>query len=199
MFEGVDGIYKRAYSLVSTGEEPPKAWYEELEEQVCSVFPKLSLQQRLSGCLLCMIVGFLISMGSTFRIVKLLEGDPEPFAVMYSIGNLLGLFSTCFLYGPVSQVKQMFAMTRLIASLVYLLLLALTLFLAFYSGDIPGRVALLVLAVFFQFLALIWYTLSYVPFARQAVGWCLGSYCGSCCAGAGAGGSGSEGADVGWV
>jgi len=74
--------------------------------------PKLSLQQRLTGCLICMGLGFFISMGSTFRLVKLLKGDPEPFAVMYTIGNLLGLFSTCFLYGPTSQVKKMFATTR---------------------------------------------------------------------------------------
>jgi hypothetical protein len=76
------------------------------------VCPTLTFQQRITGCLVCLMVGFLISMGSTFRLIKLVEGDPEPFAIMYTVGNVLGICSTCFLYGPVSQMKQMFASTR---------------------------------------------------------------------------------------
>jgi hypothetical protein len=81
------------------------------------VFPAMSLQHRIIGCLVCLVVGFIISMGSTFRLIKLMEGDPEPFAVMYTIGNVLGLCSTCFLYGPWAQMKQMFAPTRYRSSL----------------------------------------------------------------------------------
>ena len=88
------------------------SWYLEIEEQVCSVCPSLTFQQRITGCLICLLVGFLLSMGSTFRLIKLLEGDPEPFAIMYTIGNVIGLCSTCFLYGPWSQMKKMFAPTR---------------------------------------------------------------------------------------
>eukprot|EP00981_Chlorochromonas_danica_P005226 scaffold1046_cov162-Ochromonas_danica.AAC.56 len=118
MFDrGLDGLYKQAYSLVST-EPVQKEWYEEWEEEVCSFCPKLTLQQRLAGCLICITLGFIISMGSTFRLVKLLEGDPEPFAIMYTIGNLLGLFSTCFLYGPLAQMKKMFASTSIVVLLV---------------------------------------------------------------------------------
>ena len=124
--------FKSAYTLLNP-EQKQKEWHEgkinscsekvnssivfilndiELEEQICSVCPSLTFQQRIIGCLTCLVVGFLISMGSTFRLIKLLEGDPEPFAVMYTIGNILGICSTCFLYGPMSQVKQMFAATR---------------------------------------------------------------------------------------
>eukprot|EP01032_Pedospumella_encystans_P032166 gene32166-36312_t len=98
-------------------------------------------------------------MGSTFRLIKLMEGDPEPFATMYTIGNIVGLFSTCFLYGPVSQVKQMFAPTRLVATAVYLFFMATTLLLAFYPEYIPVRVMWLLISIFFQFLALVWYNL----------------------------------------
>lgn len=59
-----------------------------------------------------MMLGFLISLGSTLRLLDLMKGNPEPFAVMYSVGNLIGLCSTCFLYGPWSQFKKMFAPTR---------------------------------------------------------------------------------------
>eukprot|EP01039_Chlorochromonas_danica_P007956 gene7955-8776_t len=126
-------------------------------------------------------------MGSTFRLVKLLEGDPEPFAIMYTIGNLLGLFSTCFLYGPLAQMKKMFASTRLIATIVYVLLMFLTLFFALYPHEIRGRLVLLILCIFFQFLALIWYTLSYIPYARQAITYCLKQHCCSSCGGSSSG------------
>lgn len=84
----------------------------EMEEEVCAYCPKLTWEQRITGCLLCILIGFLISMGSTFRLVKLMRGDPVPFAVMYTLGNIIGLASTCFLYGPWKQIKQMFAQTR---------------------------------------------------------------------------------------
>lgn len=56
---------------------------------------------------------------------------------------------------------------RLVATGIYLFFMGLTLFLAFYKGDIPVRLLWLVLSIFCQFLALIWYTLSYIPFARE--------------------------------
>lgn len=176
--------------------------------------PALTFQQRIIGCLSCLVIGFFLSMGSTFRLIKLLEGDPEPFAIMYTIGNVIGLLSTCFLYGPVSQMKQMFAPTRwetrfavyvgdhrrqsqrlhmvdivicfawrLLATGIYLFFMALTLFLAFYKGDIPVRILWLVLSIFCQFLALIWYTLSYIPFAREiAANLCQQTCCKGMCA-----------------
>jgi hypothetical protein len=45
--------------------------YEELEEEVCSVCPAMTYQQRLIGCASCMAIGFLLSMGSLFRSVFL--------------------------------------------------------------------------------------------------------------------------------
>jgi hypothetical protein len=104
-------MFKHAYEMVSP-EQRPKEWYEEVEEQACSFCPSLSFQQRVIGCCICLTMGFLISMGSTFRLIRLLEGDPTPFAVLYTAGNLLGICSTCFLYGPLQQVKKMCASTR---------------------------------------------------------------------------------------
>ena len=70
----------------------------------------------------------------------------------------------------------MFAETRRIATSIYLTLIIVTIAVAFgYKGD--GKVALIVLCVIAQFLSLCWYTLSYIPFARQAVLSCLGSCC----------------------
>ncbi len=124
-----DTIRKQAYSLIGQEDFQPKTWYEgtwsipslysnysglyiELEEQCCSHCPSMSFEYRLMCCIFCIVLGFLISMGSTFRLMKLLAGNPYPFAVLYSIGNILGISSTCFLFGPVAQFKKMFAPTR---------------------------------------------------------------------------------------
>lgn len=146
-----------------------------------------------------MVLGFLISMGSTFRLVTLIKGNPEPFATSYTIGNILGICSTCFLYGPWTQFKKMFAPTRfrfvlkievmiicltelmwynrMVSTAVYIFFLGLTLFLAFYPKPIVLRMLWLVLSILCQFLALVWYTLSFIPFARDILKKFCSDYC----------------------
>ncbi len=59
----------------------------------------------------------------------------------------------------------MFSPVRLIATLIYLGAIALTLWAAI--GLKSGLLTLV--AIIIQFLALIWYTLSYIPYARTCV------------------------------
>ena len=71
---------------------------------------------------------------------------------------------------------------RLVSTGVYLFFMGLTLFLAFYKEDIPARVLWLVVSIICQFFALAWYTLSFIPFARDIVkgflrDWCLKDCC----------------------
>ncbi len=70
----------------------------------------------------------------------------------------------------------MFHSTRAVCTVVYLAALCITLVLAF-SEPFTGQGPLLVLVIIIQFLSLVWYVLSYIPFARTMV-WNL---CGSCC------------------
>lgn len=57
---------------------------------------------------------------------------------------------------------------RAVATSLYLVTLALTLFVALSPyASVPGRGILLLILVVVQFLAYVWYTLSYVPFARR--------------------------------
>ncbi|KAI9103762.1 hypothetical protein DFS34DRAFT_605741 [Phlyctochytrium arcticum] len=57
----------------------------------------------------------------------------------------------------------MFDATRLTASIVFLAAMILTLVVAFTIRSIP----LVLICCLVQFLALMWYSLSYVPFARD--------------------------------
>jgi len=75
----------------------------------------------------------------------------------------MAICSTAFLVGPMRQLKMMMNPNRLIATIVYVLALALTLVAAFL---IKSQLLVLV-AVIIQFCALVWYCLSYIPFARQ--------------------------------
>jgi hypothetical protein len=150
---------------------------EEIEEQVCSFCPSLTWSHRLIGCGICMALGFLLSMGSTFRLVQLMKGDPAPFATMYTLGNIIGISSTCFLYGPWAQAKNMFAETRFITTCIYFGLMVTTMCIAFYSGDMVGRGFFLVVCIILQFMALVWYTMSYIPWSREIMGSCLKDRC----------------------
>ncbi|XP_028844434.1 vesicle transport protein SFT2A isoform X3 [Denticeps clupeoides] len=87
------------------------------------------------------------------------------FAVFYTIGNIAAIASTCFLMGPLKQLKRMFDPTRLIATCVMLLCLILTLLSVF----LWGKRGLAIIFCILQFLAMTWYSISYIPFARDAV------------------------------
>lgn len=153
--------------------EREKDWYEDAQDQICELCPSLTWTQRVGGCAICMLTGFLLSMGSTFRLMTMLKGDPVPFATMFTLGNILALCSTCFLYGPSSQAKKMFDSTRFLTTCAYFICMGTTLFLAFYGEAIPGRGYLIVVAIVLQFFALYWYTLSYIPYGREMAWGCI--------------------------
>ena len=73
--------------------------------------------------------------------------------------------STFFLNGPLAQLKSMFIMDRIVATLMYLGTLALTLTLALTGQPIGWVIASLVV----QMLAMCWYALSYIPYGREMV------------------------------
>ncbi|XP_064505033.1 vesicle transport protein SFT2A isoform X2 [Pseudopipra pipra] len=97
-----------------------------------------------------------------------LESDGLPYALLLAS---CALFFTCFLMGPLKQLKAMFDPKRLIATIVMLLCLVLTLCAVFWWN----KKGLAMLFCILQFLAMTWYSLSYIPFARDAVIKCFSS------------------------
>lgn len=141
-------------SVPGMEQEPPM--------KVCPCCPALSYKQRLIGCACCMLIGALLSLGSFLSFAKLLLGNPVPFALKYTLGNILSLGASSFLVGPARQCRTMFAKERRAASLAYLLTLAGTLLSIFWL-----RLAILALLfILLQFAALTWYMLSYIPYGR---------------------------------
>ena len=164
-------------------ETKPKTWYEELEDEVCkcSCCPELTWTQRLYGCLFCFLIGMCLEVGSFFRFVALLSGDPQPFAYMYTIGNLVAISGTCFLSGPKSQMRKMCHNVRRWSTVLFFLSMILTLLVAIGGqtflalGNLQTPVLIVLIVV--QFLSLVWYTLSYIPFAQSMVTNCCKGYC----------------------
>lgn len=129
----------------------------------------LSWSTRVKGFAICFVLGFVFSLvGSVFMAFP---GGLRMFGVFYTLGNLTALCSTLFLMGPANQIKKMFAPTRAIATCVVLAFLVLTLMAAFWWKN----ALLTIIFCIIQFLAMTWYSLSYIPFARDAVKKCFQS------------------------
>jgi flagellar biosynthesis protein FlhB len=135
--------------------------------------PSLSFKQRLWGFGICFVGGLAVGIIAAF----LLFVNIVAFAVLYTIGNVLALGSTMFLVGPLRQFKNMFEGTRIIATCVFILSMGLTLFAAFFFKDHATQVILCLLFLIIQWAALIWYSLSYIPFARNIIKSCLKGIC----------------------
>ncbi|XP_055335596.1 vesicle transport protein SFT2B-like [Paramacrobiotus metropolitanus] len=128
----------------------------------------LSWETRIKGFIGCFVLGVVLSiLGSCFLWIP--GGGLTLFAVFYTFGNLLSLGSTCFLMGPINQIKKMFNETRWIATLVMIVCFALTLMAALWWHN----AALALIFCVLQFLAMTWYSISYIPYARNAVKGCL--------------------------
>lgn len=138
------------------------------EDACCDYMPEMSLRERLLGCATCMAAGYILSFGSFWRIKDLATGNPLPLVLNATIGNLIALMGSCFLSGPKTQYLKMFHESRRIATIMYLGSLLTTLFVASIP-HLPARGFILILLLILQYIAIFWYCLSYIPFARQAV------------------------------
>ncbi|XP_047588765.1 vesicle transport protein SFT2A isoform X4 [Lutra lutra] len=78
----------------------------------------LSFNTRLKWFVICFVCGIFFSVLGTGLLW--LPGGIKLFAVFYTFGNLAALASTCFLMGPVKQLKKMFETTRLLATIIML-------------------------------------------------------------------------------
>lgn len=120
----------------------------------------LSTKQRFYGFAICLAAGLTCTLLS-----MLVFFNPIKFGITFTLGNLLSLGSTAFLIGPKRQVTMMLDPVRIYATAVYLASIIIALFSALYVHN----KLLALLAIILEFGALIWYSLSYIPFARSMV------------------------------
>eukprot|EP00758_Cryptobia_borreli_P012597 Tbor_TRINITY_DN5764_c0_g1::TRINITY_DN5764_c0_g1_i1::g.20271::m.20271 len=133
---------------------------QEREEDVTC--PSLTYKQRIIGFILCLSLGGLFSIVS---FVTLFQENYTFFAILNTLSNVMAIGSTFFLAGPKKQLKNMFAKTRIVATIVYLVMMVLT----FVVALVVKIGWLTVICVIIQYFAMLWYDISYIPFARDAV------------------------------
>ena len=132
--------------------------------------PSLTYNQRLWGFGICFCLGCACSF---FATLSWLPGkhsaikNPSNFAIPYSLGNIVAICSTGFLWGPKTQCKNMFKPIRRVATIVYLFFLALTLIVCFSMKNEKGVGFLVIALVIIQALALFWYCAVISPLPAQ--------------------------------
>uniref|UniRef100_A0A667X5R4 Vesicle transport protein n=1 Tax=Myripristis murdjan TaxID=586833 RepID=A0A667X5R4_9TELE len=119
-----------------------------LTAQVILDASTLSYSTRVKWFVICFAGGILCSIMGTALLF--LPNGLKLFAVFYTLGNIAALASTCFLMGPLKQLKRMFEPTRLIATIVMLLCLVLTLCAVFWWH----KKGLAIIFCILQFLAM---------------------------------------------
>ncbi|KAL6123090.1 hypothetical protein ACLB2K_075613 [Fragaria x ananassa] len=142
--------------LGNNEEQGEEGFFDEESEGLCS----LSATQRMyafGGCLLAGMACMFLSM--------IVFAKPIKFAILFTFGNLLAVGSTAFLFGPAQQMRMMFDTVRIYATAIYLGCVVLALICALL---IHSKVLTLI-AIICEICALIWYSLSYIPFARRMV------------------------------
>ncbi|KAH8550014.1 Got1/Sft2-like family-domain-containing protein [Umbelopsis sp. PMI_123] len=122
-------------------------------------FCGLNRTQRLYAFGGCFVAGMILSILST---LFLLTANTSAFAIIYSIGNIISIFSLTFIIGIPKQIKTMFAPVRFWATVVFIALLVITLTLSILLHNF----VLSIILVIIQFCALVWYSASYIPYGR---------------------------------
>lgn len=134
----------------------------------------MSWESRLYAFGACFAIGVFFSI---FGTIEIWVGNWTAFGILYSLGTIVALAGTCFLRGPMSQFKSMFDKDRLIASVVLIASIVLTI----VCGTVMKSGLLAIICVIVQFCAFTWYTLSYIPYARNAVKSCFSGITGMEC------------------
>ena len=127
-----------------------------------SCCPNLTLQQRVQGCVGCFVIGFVISMMGFFAFWT---GNTHSFAIFYTAGNIVAMSGSCFLMGPRRQFRNMFAAKRIWATAIYFMMMVVTLAAAFMGAN----KVIILLCVFCQWSAAVWYIASYIPFGQKLI------------------------------
>jgi len=131
-----------------------------------SEYLNMSYSQRLMLFAACFAggVAMLVLAGMMLPMIVL---RPAKFALAFTFGNLLCLGSTAILVGVRAQLSAMFHSARAVAAYLYLGALLVTLLSCFFGGSL--RYLLVLASIVAEILAMIWYALSYIPYARSII------------------------------
>jgi len=159
------GRMKQVSVALGLSDDGGRTWKQEFDEAV-----SLSYTARLIGFISLFSIGWILNI---LGAASLTTGNLKLFAIYYSMGNILTILSTCFLFGPCGQIKRMFDPIRIWATLVYLAAIVATIIVAVKYGQVGPVLACLL----FQFCAMVYYSFSYIPYGREMLRSCVCAPC----------------------
>lgn len=105
-------VFNRDVSDDAEEQQEEASWTEDL----ANYCPTLTFQQRLIGFACSFGLGYLIAFMSFRFFLRLVGGNPLPFAINYTSGHVLQLLASMFLCGPKRQFKCVYNETGKIMS-----------------------------------------------------------------------------------
>ncbi|XP_012090079.1 vesicle transport protein SFT2B isoform X1 [Jatropha curcas] len=157
-------MWKLNQLIAGDDEEKGESFLDDESEGLCSLSPT----QRMYAFAACLVTGLACMFLSLIVFAK-----PIKFALLFTFGNVLAVGSTAFLIGPVQQLSMMFDSGRVYATSIYIGFVVISLICALW---IHSKI-LTVIAIICEICALIWYSLSYIPFARSMVSNLMVRFC----------------------
>jgi hypothetical protein len=145
----------------------------EREETKDGCFPSLTLAERLMAFAACVAIGIVLDVLAWFAVLKIITGQPQTFAICFSLGVLVSFAGSGFLIGFKRQCRMMFKPSRFLTTVIFLSALAMTL----VSALVLHSRLLTFIFMLIELVAYIWYVLSYLPFAQKLVIRTCGAWC----------------------
>lgn len=139
---------------------------QDLVDQIDGYLPSLSFKIRFYGFMICGFVSIFLLIISIMGFVVI---GPIIFALLYTVSNILLLLATGFLSGFIRQFRYMLKEKRIFATIVFFMSMIITLIVIFTIKNI----FLIILCVILQICAYLWYVISYIPYARNAIKSCF--------------------------
>merc|ERR1711964_393310 len=163
------------------------AGFNDDEDDLASCFPKMSYSTRLKGFGVSFGLGVALNLLAMFWLWFTMFTGITTYAIFYSLGNICILGSGVFLTGLKRQFKMIMSYGRWICLLIYLGIMVFTIWYIMIreypnidsedsqcdETESPSILIIIVLIIA-QFLAGIWYMLSFIPYGRALAKKCLG-------------------------
>ncbi|KAM9970606.1 hypothetical protein ACTFIW_008576 [Dictyostelium discoideum] len=140
----------------TTSAAESKTFYQELQES-----SSLTYFQRLTGFIICLVIG-VIFLGMSTMVLFI----PRQFAKFYSLGSLSIIIGLVILVGVKKQIANiMSSKERLYSTILYIGSIFATIYFAL---SLQSTILTLIFVVI-QFITVIWYSLSYIPFGQSMI------------------------------
>lgn len=139
-----------------------------LESQLPAKVMGMNYQQRFRMFCACLCVSVLFFTLGFVIGVPLITVRPQKFALCFTFGSLMFMFSFAILKGPVEHLYGMLQPDRLVFTSIYVISMATTLYFTFNVGGISGYVTVLCSSAF-QILSLMWYLITFLPGGAQGM------------------------------